>query len=106
MPHPEMCILLQGKFPETASRIPEEECFCFVSLDVDLFKPTYEGLKFFYHRLIPGGYIMVHDYNDEILSGVKKAVENFCDEIGAAIIPICDMGGSCVISKPRKGRDV
>ncbi|MDG0794597.1 hypothetical protein OMP38_29965 [Cohnella ginsengisoli] len=55
------CIIKQGFFPESIGTI--DEGFAFVSLDVDLFKPTYEGLKYFYPRLTKGGYIMIHDYN-------------------------------------------
>lgn len=38
-----------------------EDSFCFVSLDMDLYKPTYEGLHYFYPRLNHGGYIFIHD---------------------------------------------
>ncbi len=37
--------------------------FCFVSIDVDLAQPTAEGVTLFYERLVPGGVIIVHDYN-------------------------------------------
>ena len=37
--------------------------FCFVSIDTDLYKPTYVGLSEFYPKLVKGGVIIIHDYN-------------------------------------------
>jgi hypothetical protein len=53
-PHPENLIFRKGYFPETAA--PDEaERFAFVSIDPDLYKPTYAGLEFFYPRMQGGG---------------------------------------------------
>ena len=52
MEHRENCIVKKGWFPETAEGVQDK--FCFVSLDVDLYKPTLAGLNFFYPRLIGG----------------------------------------------------
>ena len=49
-------VVIEGYFPETTVGL-EDERFAFVSLDTDLYKPIYEGLKFFYPRLNPGGII-------------------------------------------------
>lgn len=89
----------EGYFEESV--IGLEEKFCFVSLDVDLYKPTLEGLKYFYSRLCEGGYIFVHDYNHKLLPGVKKAVEDFEDLIGYKLckVPLSDQGGTLVITK-------
>lgn len=99
LPHPERAHVHAGWFPETAGPCAQE-CFCFVSLDVDLFQPTYEGLRFFYPRLAPGGSILVHDYNNEGHRGAKEAVRAFAREMGVATAPIPDSGGSVVITKP------
>jgi O-methyltransferase len=72
-PHPENLVFRKGYFPETA--VPDEgETFAFISLDVDLYKPTYAGLEFFYPRLQEGGVIFVHDYN----SGWGEAICSRC----------------------------
>lgn len=55
MPHLEQCRFLQGYFPHTASAISEEERFCFVNIDVDLYQPILAGCEFFYPRLVGGG---------------------------------------------------
>lgn len=93
----ENCIIKKGYFPETVDQ--EDESFVFVSLDVDLYKPTYEGLKYFYPRLVEGGYIFIHDYNNVFYSGVKKAVYDYCNLNTIKYVPMCDLGGSIVIVK-------
>lgn len=87
-----------GVFPESASDF--DEALCFVSLDVDLYQPTLDGLRFFYERLSPRGYILVHDYNFSYYSGVKMAVDEFSKEKSVSIVPIADFYGSAIITKP------
>lgn len=89
--------LRKGYFPQTALNI--NDTFAFVSLDVDLYQPTYEGLKFFYERLNKGGYIVIHDYNFPTYPGVKAAVQRFCNEYSIPYIPMSDYFGSVVIAK-------
>jgi O-methyltransferase len=93
MKNPENCIVKQGFFPETAKGL--EDKFCFVSLDVDLYLPTYEGLKYFYPRLNPGGYIFIHDY----VRGVKDAVRKYCEETKIGYVPLSDNFVSAIITK-------
>ncbi len=97
MAHKQNCIVKQGYFPE--STVGVEDVFCFVSLDVDLYNPIYEGLIYFYDRLVKGGYIMVHDYNSTRFDGVKKAVRQFAQEKDINYYPVMDMGGSVIICK-------
>jgi len=59
----------------------------------------YKGLHFFYERLNQGGYIMLHDYNNEVYSGVKAALKKFSVEKKVPYYPICDVWGSAVIMK-------
>jgi O-methyltransferase len=53
MSNPEMCVIKKGYFPKTAEGL--EDVFSFVSIDVDLYQPTLEALKYFYSRLSGGG---------------------------------------------------
>lgn len=89
MEYPEKCIIRKGYFPETAKGIEEE--FCFVHLDMDLYKPIKAGLEFFWPRLSRGGYIFVHDCNLNHLNfgGARQAVLEFCEEnqIGYVMLP-------------------
>ena len=75
MPIRENVIPCKGYFPESAKGV--EDTFCLVSLDVDLYAPTIAGLHYFYARLVKGGYIFVHDYNNLRYQGAKKAVTEF-----------------------------
>jgi O-methyltransferase len=90
-------IIKKGYFPETAENV--DDTFAFVSIDADLYEPIYNGLKFFYPRLATGGYIFIHDYNNENYSGAKVAVRNFCKENNIPYFPLSDAAGSAVISK-------
>ncbi|TCT14025.1 macrocin-O-methyltransferase TylF [Natranaerovirga pectinivora] len=96
--HKDNVIIKKGYFPESVYDL-EEKVYAFVSIDVDLFKPTYEGILYFYKKLAKGGYILVHDYNHPDYTGVKKAVKQACKELGINYIPLSDYFGSVVISK-------
>lgn len=86
-----------GRFPDT---IPLDDLsFSLVSLDTDLYQPTYEGLKYFYPRLEKGGSILVHDYNSFQYPGVKKAVCEFCDANNIMVLPLMDLHGTAVIQR-------
>lgn len=79
MPNRQNCKVCKGYFPETAAEI--NDIFSFVSLDTDLYKPTLEGLRFFYPRMETGGMISIHDYFSDAYPNIKTAVADFHDEI-------------------------
>jgi O-methyltransferase len=97
MPHPQQCVVKEGYFPQTTEGIDEE--FVFVSIDTDLYDPIYNGLVYFYPRLIKGGYIFVHDYNNDGYTGAKKAVQQFCKENQISFTPLPDNCGTAIIVK-------
>ena len=97
MPFPDNCIPIKGFFPNSAKNITDS--FAFVSIDADLFDPIYNGLAFFYPKLARGGYILIHDFNNEGYKGTRKAVEQFCKEQSLGFTPIPDSGGSAIIAK-------
>jgi O-methyltransferase len=97
MAHPEKVLVRKGYFPETTDGL--EDTFAFVSLDVDLYKPTVAGLNYFYPRLSRGGYIFVHDYNNRRYRGVRSAVDEFAKATGAPVVQLPDMAGTAIISK-------
>jgi O-methyltransferase len=98
----ENLIFLPGYFPDTAKDLTEE--FALVNLDADLYIPTLAGLKYFYPRLVPGGVIIVHDYN-HTWSGVKKALDEFMPGIPENLIEIADWQGSAMIIKNKIGEE-
>ncbi|WP_027185078.1 TylF/MycF/NovP-related O-methyltransferase [Desulfovibrio inopinatus] len=97
LPFPEQAIFKAGYFPETAAGIDDH--FAIVSLDADLYKPLYKGLKFFYPRLSRGGCLIIHDYNNSRFSGAKQAVRQFCEEENVFVVPLSDLHGTAIISK-------
>ena len=99
MPHPEMITVKPGFFPESLEGL--EDKFCLVSLDVDFYQTTLEGLRYFWPRLERGGYLMLHDWGSQSLPGVRQALEDFEREMGERLpaVPLCDVGGSLIICK-------
>lgn len=65
----------KGIFPQTSEPIKDKR-FCFVHLDTDLYKSTYEALEFFVPRMVSGGVIMFDDTSG--IPSVFLAIEDFC----------------------------
>lgn len=86
-----------GYFPQSAPDFLRERRFAFVNLDADLYEPTYAGLNYFYERMVPGGFILVHDFNS--WPGARKAVQDFFRDKPEVPAPMPDKSGSALISK-------
>ena len=99
MPHPENVNVKPGFFPGSLKGLDER--FCLVSLDVDFYQTTLEGLRYFWPRLNSGGYLMLHDWGNPNLPGCAEALVAYEAEIGAHIpsVPLCDIGGSLILCK-------
>ena len=70
-----------------------------ILLDVDLEESTLSGLRFFLPRMAEGGYLLLHDYNNPKLPGVKRTAERYEAEFGRLrAVPLCDVNGTLVIS--------
>lgn len=98
-PHRSQIVLKPGFFPGSLDGL--EETFCLVSLDVDFAQTTLEGLRYFWPRLNPGGYLMLHDWGSPDLPGVAQALRDYEAELGQRIpsVPLCDVGGTLVLCK-------
>ena len=103
LPHPEQAVFLPGYFPESLKGL--EDRFCLVSLDVDFEESTLAGLRWFWPRLNPGGYLLLHDWGNPSLPGVGQALEAFQRERGEQIpgVPLPDLQGTLVLCKPFQG---
>lgn len=99
LPHPEMARLMPGFFPESLRGL--EERFCLVSLDVDFPETTLEGLRYFWPRMSPGGYLLLHDWGNPALPGVKQALVQYRKETDCPIpaVPLPDVNGTLVLVK-------
>lgn len=89
---------IKGYFPDSVTNELKNDRFALVHLDADLYQPTISGLQFFYPKLNPGGFIIVHDYN--AWPGARTAVDEYCQEQKLLPIPMPDKSGSCVLIKP------
>lgn len=97
LPFPKQAVLCKGHFPDT---LPEDlPPLAFVNLDPDLYEPVLQGLYAFWPKLVPGGAIMIHDYNSTQFEGAGKAVRTFCDDKKLTALPLPDLHGSAVLIK-------
>lgn len=55
--------------------------FAFVHIDVDLYEPTLESIKYFFPRLKSGGVLVCDDYGSEIFPGASEAINNYLKTI-------------------------
>ncbi len=78
MKFPQNCVIRKGFFPDSANGIDEK--FCFVNLDMDLYRPTLMGLLWFKDKMVKSGCILVHDYFTDNFTGVRLAVEEFLSQ--------------------------
>jgi hypothetical protein len=90
---------IQGYFPQSLSQIKESLSFCMVHLDCDLYAPFEAALRYFYPRLVSGGFLILHDYANAYWKGAEKAVDEFLIDKPEKIIPIPDKSGTAVLRK-------
>src|SRR5260221_6248008 len=65
---------IKGYFPESLVEMPDSARFCLVHIDCDLYAPTFSALDYFYPRLVPGGFMVIHDYSSLHWDGMERAV--------------------------------
>ena len=65
-----------GFFPATSGPI-EQYPFCFVHIDVDIYRSVLDSCDFFYPRMTKGGIMVFDDYGFESCPGAKLAVDQF-----------------------------
>jgi O-methyltransferase len=71
-----------------------------VLLDLDLFDPTRAILEFFYPRLSRGGYLIVHDYNNEESDwACKRVLDSFLADKPERLVELGDVWGSALIRR-------
>jgi O-methyltransferase len=89
----------EGYFPETAAGL-EQERFALVMLDFDLYKSAADAFKFFYPRMVRGGYFFMHDFNSpESDHAISRAASEFLADKPEMMLEIPDLGGSAVFRK-------
>jgi O-methyltransferase len=92
---------IKGYFPDSTVQLPDDLNFCLVHLDCDLYKPFACALNYFWPRLVPGGFLVMHDYTTLYWEGVEKAVDEFFKTKTESIIPIPDVSGTVAVRKAK-----
>jgi O-methyltransferase len=91
--------LKPGYVPDILGEAADQR-FALVLLDLDLFEPTRASLEFFYPRLSPGGYLIVHDYNNpESGWACKRAFDQFLSDKPEQLVELGDVWGSALIRR-------
>lgn len=88
---------LKGWFKDTLPVSPIEK-LAVLRLDGDMYESTMDGFKALYHKLSPGGYCIIDDYNS--VKGCKAAVNDFRKE-RSIIEPITAIDGDGVYWQKR-----
>lgn len=98
--YPEATII-RGFVPSAFTAIPDETRFSCVFYDADLYAPAVATFEYFWERIIPGGFLVVHDYIAERggHTGIKKATDEFCIARGLSLISFHETT-MAVIRKP------
>jgi O-methyltransferase len=89
-------VLYPGLFPDTSSPIINLK-FCFIHVDVDIYKSVLDCCKFFYPRMVRGGIMVFDDYGHPDCPGVKSAVDDFFSDKNE--YPCYLPTGQCFITK-------
>jgi O-methyltransferase len=93
--------IVPGYFPKSITRASMMTRYALVHLDCDLYAPTRAGLEFFYPKLVPNGFLIVHDYMGLYWDGVEKAVNEFFADKPERFVPIPDKSGTIAFRKHR-----
>jgi hypothetical protein len=94
---------IKGYFPQTATQLPEDGRYCLVHIDCDLYAPIRSALEYFYPRVVPGGFLIIHDYSSLCWDGADKAVDEFFADKIESPAPLPDSAGSVVVRKAKSG---
>lgn len=92
--------IIKGWIPEVFSTLGEQS-YRFVHVDVDLYQPTLDSLRYFYARMTTGGIIVIDDYGPwpkNQWPGCLKAVQEFSREQDVPFAPL-DTGNAIIIKR-------
>jgi len=78
----------------------ESHRFSFVHIDVDLYAPTRDSIRFFYPRLSQGGIIVCDDYGFASCPGATKAIDEYLADKPEKMIGLSDGGGFLIKGTP------
>ena len=91
--------IIKGIFPEPAKRQIYYHPYCFIHLDLDVYKSTLDSLNYFYDKLVRGGVLISDDYEWEGCPGVTKCINEFFEDKEEEVI--ITTKNQCLIIKKR-----
>jgi O-methyltransferase len=84
----ERVVFMPGWFKDTLGETPSDQ-LALLRLDGDMYESTILALEHLYHRISPGGYLIIDDY--PVIGNCKRAVDDFREERGiTAAMQVCD----------------
>lgn len=75
------CAFFPGWIPSSASFLNEEK-FCFVHLDLDLYQSTKASIEIFWPKIVSGGVMVFDDWEWENCPGVTQSITEYFDNQG------------------------
>jgi O-methyltransferase len=88
-----------GLFPEAAAGM-EQSVFCFVHIDVDIYKSVMDCCEFFYPKTVAGGVMVFDDYGKPTCPGAQSALDEFFESRTEK--PFYLPSGQCMVRKARQ----
>ncbi len=91
-------VIYKGWIPDRFHKVKDMR-FIFVHVDVDLYQPTKDSIRFFFPRLLPGGLLVCDDYGSARCPGARKAMDDYASEVGIRVTQLATAQG-CLFAKP------
>jgi len=88
----------KGWVPDRFEEVKDKR-FSFVHVDLDLYQPIIDSIKFFYPRLNTGGVMVFDDYGCATFPGAKKAVDEALQELEDAFFLPLPSGQAFIYKK-------
>ena len=88
--------LVPGVIPDSLVPLGDRR-FCFVHIDLDLHASILGAARFFYDRVMPGGFLVFDDYGFSSTPGARRAVDEFFAD--KREVPLVLGSGQCVVFK-------
>ena len=68
--------IYKGWIPDAFQKLDEMQ-YSYVHLDVDMYEPTRDSIRYFWERLCDGGVLICDDYGSYKTIGARKAMNDF-----------------------------
>jgi O-methyltransferase len=93
--------VLEGVFPDETGGLVEDRRFKLCHLDVDVYESSRRSMDWVWSRVVPGGVVVVDDYGGDGMDGVRRAVDEFVDDVGCR--RLYNINGHAVLVKGAEG---